>query len=64
MAVTGKPGSGHWFSLAADATHFVYCRGKIEIRNCLFERQLDDAVNINGIYDLVKNVLGKKEILV
>ena len=31
VAVTGKPESGHWFSLAADATHFVYCRGKIEI---------------------------------
>ncbi len=64
VAVTGKPESGHWFSLAADATHFVYCRGKIEIRDCLFERQLDDAVNIHGIYARVKKVLSKKELLV
>ena len=64
VQVTGKPGSGHWFSLAADATHFVYCRGFIHIKDCLFERQLDDAVNIHGIYARVKKVLGEKELLV
>lgn len=64
VQVTGKAGSGHWFSLAADATHFVYCRGLIHIKDCLFERQLDDAVNIHGIYARVKKVLSEKELLV
>ena len=64
LEVTGKPESGHWFSLAADATHFVYCRGLIHIKDCLFERQLDDAVNIHGIFARVKKILGEKELLV
>lgn len=64
LKVTGKPDSGHWFSLAADATHFVYCRGQIVIKDCLFERQLDDAVNIHGIYSRIKEVISDRELLV
>ena len=64
VAITGKPGNGHWFSLAADATHFVYCRGLIHIKDCLFERQLDDAVNIHGIFARVKKILSENELLV
>lgn len=64
VQVTAREGCGHWFSLAADATHFVYCRGLIHIKDCLFERQLDDAVNIHGIYARVKKVLTNREMLV
>ena len=60
VAITGKPGNGHWFSLAADATHFVYCRGLIHIKDCLFERQLDDAVNIHGIYTCLEWTEGRR----
>jgi len=45
------------FTAAADATHFVYCGGKITIQESLFENQLDDAVNIHGIYARIKKVL-------
>lgn len=38
------------YSLCADATHFVQCRGEIRVENCVFKGQFDDALNIHGIY--------------
>ncbi len=38
------------FSANADATHFVGCSGLVHIHDCCFERQLDDAINIHGVY--------------
>ncbi len=38
------------FSICADATHFVHCHGLIHIHNSHFEGQLDDALNVHGIY--------------
>lgn len=64
VKVTNNPKGGHWFSLAADATHFVYCHGLIHIKDCLFEHQMDDAVNIHGIYARMKEVLSERELLV
>ncbi len=37
-------------STAADATHFVNCRGLIRMTDCRFENQMDDPTNIHGIY--------------
>lgn len=53
-----KPSEGRVISTTADATHFVGCRGKIEIKNCTLSNQLDDAVNIHGTYQEVVDVLG------
>ena len=47
-----RPGSERLISVNADATHFVNCRGKIDIRNCKFVRMMDDACNIHGIYGI------------
>lgn len=58
-----NPDNERIFTATADATHFVYCKGKINIENCLFENQLDDPVNIHGIYAKVKKVLSPKEII-
>lgn len=52
------------FTAAADATHFVYCGGLIEIKNCLFENQLDDAANVHGIYARIEKVLSPNEFIV
>ncbi len=41
------------FTANADATHFVACRGKVVVENCVFECQLDDALNIHGMYTRV-----------
>jgi len=44
------PSEGRMISTTADATHFVHCRGHVQIVDCVFENQMDDAVNIHGIY--------------
>lgn len=44
---------GTCFSANADATHFVSCRGQVTIRDCIFESQLDDAINVHGVYTTV-----------
>lgn len=50
-------GEGRYVSSGADATHFVYCYGSIELDHCHFENQLDDAANIHGIYGKVRGFL-------
>ena len=44
---------GRAFTANADATHFVACRGKVVVENSIFECQLDDALNIHGMYTRV-----------
>jgi len=61
--VTFHPARKRVFTAAADATHFVYCKGLIHIRDCLFENQLDDPVNIHGIYGRIKTVLSETGII-
>ncbi len=51
---TVTPERGNCWSAGQDASHFANCRGKICIEECLFENQLDDAVNIHGIYTVLE----------
>ena len=44
---------GRYYTACADATHFVNCTGLIKVENGFFEGQLDDALNIHGIYTRV-----------
>lgn len=48
-----EPSNGRMVSTAADATHFVGCRGKVTLRDCIFHNQLDDAMNVHGVYQEV-----------
>lgn len=48
--VTPRRDGGRLVSTQNDATHFVQCRGAIELVDCLFENQMDDATNIHGIH--------------
>ncbi len=57
LRVTPPPGGARIVSLTADATHFVNCKGKIELVDCLFEQQKDDATNIHGLYAKITNIL-------
>ena len=50
-------------SANADAAHFVNCRGKISITDCVFYNMMDDAVNIHGIYGKVLSVSGKTAVI-
>lgn len=45
-----REGSKRFLSVCADSTHFVNCRGKIKLTDCVFTNMLDDALNIHGIY--------------
>ncbi len=45
-----RPDSDRLISVSDDGAHFANCGGKITIRNCRFEHQWDDAVNIHGVY--------------
>lgn len=58
MKTECKPGKH--FSLNADATHFVNCKGKISITNSKFSGQLDDALNVHGIYTRITKVDSNK----
>ena len=39
-----------YYTANADATHFVNCTGLVTVENSTFEGQLDDALNIHGMY--------------
>ena len=58
------PSEGRMISATADATHFTNCTGKIEISNCLFENQMDDATNIHGIYVQIREIVSPNEVIV
>jgi hypothetical protein len=57
VRVTPPPGGKRIVSTTADATHFVNCRGKIEMVDCLFEQQKDDATNVHGLYARIMRIL-------
>lgn len=50
VRVMPRPESGRLFSVFVDAFHFVDCLGQVRIENCVMEGQMDDAVNIHGIF--------------
>ncbi len=56
------PSNGRMVSTTADATHFVGCRGKVILKNCTFNNQLDDASNIHGSYQRVVDILDEYRI--
>ncbi len=51
-------------SANADATHFVGCTGLVSVSNCLFESQLDDALNVHGNYLVVDKVVSNRSVLI
>jgi hypothetical protein len=57
MRVALPPNSGRMVTTTADATHFVNCRGRIEIRDSYFENVLDDITNIHGNYTSILDVI-------
>ena len=49
-----------YYTANVDATHFVNCTGLVLVENCTFEGQLDDALNIHGMYARVERVEGNE----
>lgn len=46
-----------------DGTHFVNCDGKVELKNSTIMHQLDDGINLHGVYNLIKKIVGNKLII-
>jgi nitrous oxidase accessory protein NosD len=55
--------SRRYLSTCADALHLVNCSGEILINNCVFKNQMDDSINIHGIYSLIERVVGSCSVL-
>jgi hypothetical protein len=51
--MTVKAREEDYFSLNADATHFVNCKGLVKVTNSKFSEQQDDALNIHGFYTAI-----------
>ena len=51
--MTVKARDEGYFSLNADATHFVNCKGLVKVTNSSFSEQQDDALNIHGEFNPV-----------
>ncbi|MBC8102554.1 MAG: right-handed parallel beta-helix repeat-containing protein [Cytophagales bacterium] len=62
VQVTPAAHKGRLISTTADATHFVNCSGQIELTDCLFEGQMDDATNVHGVYARISRVVGRQQI--
>ena len=62
--VVVEPSGDRRFSLTADATHFVHCRGKLEVENCRFQNQFDDGVNAHGLYRQIVRRLNNRTLRV
>ncbi|MBQ8173907.1 MAG: hypothetical protein IJ009_00730 [Clostridia bacterium] len=51
---------GRLYTANADATHFVNCTGEVLVENGVFEGQLDDALNIHGMYTRITGRTGNE----
>ena len=64
VCVVRHPNKKHVFTAEADALQFVSCKGSIQVKRCILENQLDDPLNVHGIYGRIKRVLNDEEFLV
>ncbi len=44
------PAEGRYSANTSDGLHFVECSGSLTVKNCHFEKQMDDCINCHGIY--------------
>ncbi len=55
LCAKARDDENYLVSTNTDATHYVNCRGKIVLKDCVFENMMDDGGNFHGIYTLAKN---------
>ena len=63
LAVCPPPGADRIMSTTADATHFNGCMGEIRIEDCTFEGMGDDAVNVHGMWHVVRQIVDDRTIV-
>lgn len=62
--VVVEPSGSRKFSLTADATHFVSCKGSLTIDKCRFQNMMDDGINAHGNYLRILRKTGPQSLLV
>jgi len=63
-AVQPKPGTHRLISATADGSHFGGCTGDISLRNCLFDGQGDDAINMkSGLFLNIEQIVDEQTVL-
>ena len=62
VRVAPPEGGRRVVSVTADATHFVNTKGRIEMTDCHFEGQKDDATNVHGLYARIARKIAPDEI--
>ncbi|AJY75339.1 right-handed parallel beta-helix repeat-containing protein [Paenibacillus beijingensis] len=62
--VIPNPLTDRRFSVSADAVHIVNCRGEIKLTSCTFRNQMDDPLNIHGIYGKIAQRIDDRTLLV
>lgn len=58
-----SPNDGDMYSTTADGVLLTNFTGKVEIKNCLIDRSIDDAMSIHGFYVRVEKITGEKKIV-
>ncbi len=54
------PRPGFYQSTNTDATHFTSCKGTIRFDGCMIEGQGDDATNVHGYYQVIRERIADK----
>ena len=60
--MTANEAKGRVFSIVADASHFINCKGVITVRNCCHTGQGDDFINVHGRNARIVKVLDPKTV--
>ena len=62
--VRPKPGTRRVISATADGSHFGGCTGDLVIRDCLFDGQGDDAINMkSGLFLNIEEIVDERTVL-
>ncbi len=62
--VQPRPGSRRLISATADGSHFGGCTGDLVVRNCLFDGQGDDAINMkSGLFLNIVQIIDDRTVL-
>jgi len=61
-SMTANEAKGRVFSIVADASHFVNCKGVIKVENCAHTGQGDDFINVHGRNVVIQSVVDGRTI--
>lgn len=63
VQVVPSPGKDRMISITADATHFINCSGYVNMIDCTFTNQVDDATNIHGWYSVARKKVADNQLI-